>query len=284
MASFTAVGDEIILDVDAKGEQVDVAISGTYAMSIILSREVGSRNSGTWQRMQTWDTANATVAYSFTNDTVEQRYRLHVLVDTSGTATATMAEAGTDVAFEGRAYAGSVKDPKAGDLITFTQAGAVFPGDLTVAGALSVTGPQTGEVIVHATSTLAVTAALHAGKTVVLSLAAGIAGTLPAATGTGNVYRFLVGITFTGASSIVCASGTDDMIGTCVLFVDGGATVQGYAAVAGDDTIDLLGTANSVGGIAGEEIVLTDIASGDWHVKIVTDAGGTEATPFSATL
>jgi hypothetical protein len=46
----------------------------------------------------------------------------------------------------------------------------------------------------------------------------------------------------------------------------------------------MLGTANSTGGIAGESIELVDIAADTWWVKLVSDAGGTEATPFSATV
>ena len=146
-----------------------------------------------------------------------------------------------------------------------------------------VTGINTDVITNVTTSTFQVAPAM-VGKVITLNLAAGIAVTLPAATGTGDKYTFVVGTTFTGASSIKVASSADTMIGTAVIFVDGGATVQGYAAATTDDTIDLLGTANSTGGILGETIELTDIASTLWHVKLVSDAGGTEASPFSATV
>jgi hypothetical protein len=119
----------------------------------------------------------------------------------------------------------------------------------------------------------------HAGRIVVLNLAAGIAVTLPLATGTGDLYTIIVGTTFTGASSIVCA-GTDSMLGTGIIFQDAAATVVGYAATAGDHIIDMLGTGNSTGGIAGERIDLIDYASGLWNVRLVSDGAGTEATPF----
>ena len=121
----------------------------------------------------------------------------------------------------------------------------------------------------------------HAGRIVSLDLAAGIAVTLPAATGSGDDYHLFVGTTFTGAASVACA-GTDVFLGTAVLFADGGATVVGFNTTATSDTIDLLGTSNSTGGLAGETIDLVDVKSGVWMVRLVSDAGGTEATPFNA--
>jgi hypothetical protein len=124
----------------------------------------------------------------------------------------------------------------------------------------------------------------HAGRLLILNRAAGIAVTLPAATGTGDTYRFHVLASFTGAASIKVASASDEMQGNAVLFADGGATVVGFSAVDNDDTIDMFGTANSTGGLLGAYYELQDIASGFWRVAIVSDAGGTEATPFSATV
>lgn len=132
-------------------------------------------------------------------------------------------------------------------------------------------------------STLTVTRAAHTGRTITLSRAAGIAVTLPAATGSGDKYKFIVVTTFTGAATIKVV-GDDIMKGTAILFADGGDTVVGFATAADSDTIDLLGTSNSTGGISGEIIELEDIAADTWYVRITSDAGGTEATPFSATV
>lgn len=158
-------------------------------------------------------------------------------------------------------------------------------GDLIVSGTSTLTGTQTGAAPVNAAAaTLAVTAAAHANRTVILDRAAGIAVTLPAATGTGNKYTFVVHTTFTGAATIKVANATDVMSGTAVLFADAGDTVVGFATTSTSDTIDMLGTGNSTGGIAGEIIELIDYKSGFWSVKLVSDAAGTEATPFSATV
>lgn len=124
----------------------------------------------------------------------------------------------------------------------------------------------------------------HADRLLVLNRAAGIAVTLPASSGSGDIYRFHVKATFTGASTIKVANATDVMQGTAILFQDGGDATVSFATGATADTIDLLGTANSTGGIFGGYYELEDALSGFWRVKIISDAGGTEATPFSATV
>lgn len=130
-----------------------------------------------------------------------------------------------------------------------------------------------------------ITADAHVGQRLAMSRAAGgVTATLPAATGSGNRYEFLVQTALTSGNYIVrVANATDTMIGTALLFADGGDTTVGFAAVAGtSDTITLSGTAT--GGVPGAYIVADDIASGLWHVRVVSDASGTEATPFSATV
>lgn len=123
----------------------------------------------------------------------------------------------------------------------------------------------------------------HCGRTLLLSRAAGIAVTLPTATGSGDPYSFVISLTFTGASTIKVV-GNDIMKGTALLFQDSADTVVGFNTAADSDTIDLLGTANSTGGMIGGYIDLIDIAADTWFVRYVSDAGGTEATPFSATV
>ena len=140
--------------------------------------------------------------------------------------------------------------------------------------------------VVNATSsTLTVTEAEHDGKTIVLDLAAGIAVTLPAASA-GLKFKFLVKTTFTGAASIKSVSGADIMIGYALMGNDTDNTTVRWPSIAADtaDTIDLLGTGNSTGGMAGQEIEIEGLAANLWFVKIVGDAAGTEATPFTNTV
>lgn len=152
-------------------------------------------------------------------------------------------------------------------------------------GGINNSGPVTGPAPVAYTAgtSLTLTQALHAGKVVYVTDVAS-AYVLPAATGSGDTYTIILGATQTGAGTIKVASSADTMIGNATLYQDGGATVNGFAAAAGDDTVDLLGTANSTGGMLGAIYQFRDVASTLWHVNIVSDAGGTEATPFSATV
>jgi len=133
-------------------------------------------------------------------------------------------------------------------------------------------------------SSVTLDSATHGNRLIRLNRAAGIAVTLPAALGTGDIYRFHVQTSFTGAATIKVASASDEIQGNAVLFADGGATVVGFSAVDNDDTIDMFGTSNSTGGLLGEYIELEDMATGYWRAYIISDAGGTEATPFSATV
>jgi hypothetical protein len=135
-------------------------------------------------------------------------------------------------------------------------------------------------------STLAVTVADHDGKIIELDRAAGIAATLPPlATSLGAWFRFRIKTTFTGASSIKSVASGDIMVGHALMGNNSDNTVVDWPAVAADtiDTIDLLGTSNSTGGIEGQEIEIIG-GTGRWYVSIRGDAAGTEATPFANTV
>lgn len=127
----------------------------------------------------------------------------------------------------------------------------------------------------------------HANRTILLNRAAGIAVTLPAATGSGDKYRFVVGTTFTANGTIKVANASDTMTGHAILAQDSADTVVqfGTAAVAGADTITFYTAAsNTTGGIRGAIVELEDVADNLWSVFYISEAGGTEATPFSATV
>lgn len=162
----------------------------------------------------------------------------------------------------------------------------VISGAATIATGATITNPTIiGPTPVAFTSgaSLALTQALHANRVVFVTDVAA-AYTLPLATGTGDKYTIILGATITGASTIKVANASDTFVGVAVLFQDGGDTTVSFAAAATDDTVDLLGTANSTGGLIGSVYEFWDVASGKWAVRIIADAGGTEATPFSATV
>lgn len=137
--------------------------------------------------------------------------------------------------------------------------------------------------LVDATASVTITEDSHAGRIVNLDAAAGMAVTLPAATATGNTYRFFVLTTVTSnTTTIKVANATDVMAGTSIVANDAADTASVWETTSTTDTITLDGSTQ--GGIRGQMITLTDVASGLWHVAAVGAATGTEATPFSATV
>ena len=132
-------------------------------------------------------------------------------------------------------------------------------------------------------STLTITEATHDKKIVTLNRAAGIAVTLPAATGSGAEFVFIVRTTVTSnTTTIKVADATDTMLGFALIAQDGGDTSVLFGASGTDDTITLNGT--TTGGTAGDLIVCRDIAANLYHVDCIVTGTGTEATPFSATV
>lgn len=158
--------------------------------------------------------------------------------------------------------------------------GGVTPAPLTCSS-LTVTGTTTSAapVVVTAT-TLTLTAALHAGKTVVQNAAAGCAIALPAAVGTGNLYRLYVKTTITSVGVIISATpGSDVFTGMAWVMSDNSQAVLAYLPGGTDNTLTLNGT--TTGGYAGHLLEFRDVAAGVWSVESYGKATGTEATPFS---
>lgn len=132
------------------------------------------------------------------------------------------------------------------------------------------------------TATATLTKDDYANRPIVLDRAAGITVTLPAATGTGHVYKFFVKTTFTGSGIIKVADNTDVMTGFALLHQDAADTAVTFDTAADSDTITLNGT--TTGGLLGSQVVLTDLGANLWGVSVFTSATGVEATPFSATV
>ena len=133
-------------------------------------------------------------------------------------------------------------------------------------------------VLAVTTATLAIAAATHSHRTLRAERAAGIAFTLPAATGSGDKYRIVVGTTFTG-NCTVAVTGNDTFKGVALAAADTDDTVNAWEAVAGDNRITLNGT--TTGGYAGDVIELEDVKTDVWNATLILAQTGTEATPFS---
>jgi hypothetical protein len=117
----------------------------------------------------------------------------------------------------------------------------------------------------------------------VLGVASGATVTLPAASGTGNIYRFFVSTTITSNNYVIqVANGDDTMAGVAIVANDGGDTASIFETAATSDTITLNGT--TTGGILGGTIEIQDVASNVFSVVARGAATGSEATPFSAAV
>lgn len=138
--------------------------------------------------------------------------------------------------------------------------------------------------VVSTTATsLSVTAALHANRTVMINSAAPAVVTLPAATGTGNKYRFVVGVAATATeTTIKVANTTDVMRGYVFAVTTSSDNAEAFKTTATSDSIELNGTTK--GGVAGDVYELTDVQSGIWSVLGFSAPTGSEATPFDATV
>jgi hypothetical protein len=137
--------------------------------------------------------------------------------------------------------------------------------------------------LVAAGATLTCTSALHANRIVLLNTAAGSIVTLPAATGTGDVYTFFVSTTATSNSHIVKVTTTDTMVGRATFGDDTSDNVVGFIASGTDDTITLNRSTTGLA-VLGAKIVCTDYATALWNVDVQDRCSGTPSTPFSATV
>ena len=129
-------------------------------------------------------------------------------------------------------------------------------------------------------STVTVDKEAHLGMPIVLNRAAGCVATLPAATGSGNTYNFIGAIDATGDQKVQ-VTGDDTMAGVAYLGNDSAGASCFYTAAA-SDTITLDGS--TTGGKKGWRVTCTDIAADTWSVMVMSEASGTEATPFSSAV
>lgn len=158
-------------------------------------------------------------------------------------------------------------------------------GSTTFSGPITSTNgfiSGSGSIVSATAATLTVTSASHSGRTVVLDRAAGQAVTLPAATGSGNCYKFFVATTITSNATTIKVVGDDTMAGAAIVANDTDNSASVFETAATSDTISFNGS--TTGGIKGATVELQDVAADLWSVRVVGAATGTEATPFSATV
>lgn len=160
----------------------------------------------------------------------------------------------------------------------------MFNGQELIASAGSLVRMTTvSQRNVSVTAALTLDERLHENRTLVLNSTALLGVTVPVATGSGAIYRFIVGTVNTNSYTIKPPVGTTLFKGT-ILQTNSSASgaLRGWSPAATDDTITLNGT--TTGGAAiGDYIELQDIAANTYAVRgSVTSAGA--ATPYSDTV
>lgn len=129
------------------------------------------------------------------------------------------------------------------------------------------------------TTTATLTQNNHAETLIIGNSTTGFTITLPAASGTGNRYKYVQNVTIGSGSMVLAAAGTDVLMGSIALATDiAGVTVP---TTATSDKISMSGS--TTGGVLGSTVTFTDVASGKWLVEGSLVSTGAEATPFSET-
>jgi hypothetical protein len=136
------------------------------------------------------------------------------------------------------------------------------------------------------TSTVSLTRAAHAGRTVVVDDVDGGTMTLPAASATGDKYKIMVGTALTSAALIVKVANDTDVFVGGVFINDIGdstaATADFFPTASTSDTITLT---QSIGaGKIGDWLEFEDVKAGYWAVRGVIQGVTDPSTPFSATV
>jgi hypothetical protein len=151
-----------------------------------------------------------------------------------------------------------------------------FSGPVTSKGGF-ITGTDVNSTL---TASATITQETYNGQIINLSAAAGMTITLPAATGTNAIYRFVVDTAVTSNSYVIkVANATDIFIGTASV---AGTTGTVFSTIAASDTLTMSGS--TTGGLAGSYVEIMDVAAGEFIVRANLLGSGTPATPFSATV
>ncbi len=124
--------------------------------------------------------------------------------------------------------------------------------------------------------------AADAGLTVLLDTAAGSVITLPAATGSGNVFKFVTTTTTTSGAHKILAASTSDFLQGIVIGENLGTAKVFTADGTADHSLQMPFTGSQPsGGFIGDSFTITDIATNLFQVTGTYQAGTTPTTPFS---
>lgn len=201
----------------------------------------------------------------------------------------TVVRAGGQAPASGDTQEGRIQINSTNASLSFNDNGTAYEV-VGTAGTTFATGAEINRVadvserLIAAGGTLSATVAAHDGKIICLDTAAGSVVTLPASSGSGAVFRFLVTVLATSNSHVIkVANATDEFRGFVVQDASEATAPNIWWAADDDDTITLNRTTTGLADL-GEYFEIVDAVSGVFFVRGFSQANGTEATPFSATV
>lgn len=175
--------------------------------------------------------------------------------------------------------------PGAMFLLTVVPSGMYTNNGTYLSSAFQLVVSASGVTPIMATAVLVlVSAANHAGRTIVMSKTAGETFSLEASTGSGAKYRFVVGMVPTTGTYQIMKGGTDRFRGSLPVSVPGTTwatanTGETFAPTGGNNMS--LDGAQRGGATIGDWVEVEDIKSGNWQVQGWLTATGLPLTPFS---
>lgn len=169
-----------------------------------------------------------------------------------------------------------------GDLTATAAELNIMDGVTATAAEINAVADMSAHLVAQAAGNFSATAATHGNK-ITLVNDADVVITLPAATGTGYTYKFVIVTTAWTGGTIQAASASDSFLGGINGVDDDADAAYAWKAETNDDTITGNGTAT--GGKVGDWYEFIDVATGLFLVSgFITQSGGAEATPFSAAV
>jgi hypothetical protein len=143
---------------------------------------------------------------------------------------------------------------------------------------VGITG--TAPLVAGASTTLT---AGNNGQTILLNTAAGSVVTLPAATGSGVKFLFVVTTTTTSGAHKILAASTSDFLNGIVTGENANTAKCFASAAATNHSIQMpFSGSQPSGGFIGDWFQFEDVATNLWSVQGMYQAGTTPTTPFSS--
>ena len=283
-ANWNTVADTMAITVAHKGAQVTVSIADGDQQLNKFQRETFP-GSGTWKDIKVWQAAvgHAVILYQYVTQRDNESLRVFMQTDGGGAGAASLTEVNRVVKSEkddnGRTWMNFYENGEVEFPLT-TALDVLAPVNAVVAGTL-LTGAVKKEVVAVTAAVAAADSPAHAGKLIQLTNTTGFVYELPAATGSGDVYEFIITLTVaSGTMAIESTEGAGFFVGEIRV----AEASTGVAFMPDGSTFDFVNmTGGTIGGILGSWCRVIDAAVDTWNVDGFFQGTGDEATPFAST-